>query len=116
MTMSKGLMLFLSLTSLLLANEAEVQDVSVSKTNGGYTFAVKILHEDSGWKHYVDAYEILDKDGNILGKRVLWHPHENEQPFTRSLTNVKINNIQTVYVRAHDSVDGYSALYEVTLP
>lgn len=102
--------------SSLMSNEARVKDVKIIKQNGTYTFAVKILHEDSGWKHYVDAYEVLDKNGNILAKRVLWHPHENEQPFTRSLANMKINNMKTVYVRAHDSVDGYSDLYEVTLP
>jgi len=112
----KFFLLSVLMLSTLLANEALVQDVKVTKQKGTYTFAVKILHEDSGWKHYVDAYEILDKEGNVLAKRVLWHPHENEQPFTRSLAHIKIKNIKTVYVRAHDSVDGYSKLYEVTLP
>ena len=116
MRMIKLIVTFLCLGALLLANEASVKYVKVTKQNGVYNFSVTILHEDSGWKHYVDAYEILDKDGNVLGKRVLWHPHENEQPFTRSLNNVKINKIKTVYVRAHDSVDGYSVLYEVILP
>jgi len=116
MKIIKHITAFLCLSAFSLANEATVEEVKVSKHNKTYTFAVKILHEDSGWKHYVDAYEILDKNGNILGKRVLYHPHENEQPFTRSLQNVKIENIKTVYVRAHDSVDGYSKLYEVTLP
>jgi len=114
--MTKQVMAFLALSTLVFANEASIQDVRVIKHNGTYTFAVKILHEDSGWDHYVDGYEVLDKEGNILGTRVLVHPHEHEQPFTRSLSNVKIKNMKTVYVRAHDSVDGYSALYEVTLP
>ena len=98
------------------ANEAEIQDVKVSKNSGAYTFSVKILHEDSGWEHYVNRYEVLDKDGNVIATRTLWHPHENEQPFTRSLSGVKLKETTTVYIRANDSVDGYSKLYEVRLP
>jgi len=108
------ILIVLALSSF--ANEAVIEDVQVTKLNGSYSFAVRILHEDSGWKHYVDAYEVLDKEGNVLAKRVLWHPHENEQPFTRSLNNVKIPDLKTVFLRAHDSVDGYSKIYEVTLP
>ncbi|PHR57526.1 MAG: hypothetical protein COA44_05650 [Arcobacter sp.] len=108
---------FLCLSVFLLANEATVEEVKISKRNGTYSFAVRILHEDSGWEHYVDRFEILDMDGNILATRTLWHPHANEQPFTRSLANIKIDSkIQKVYIRAHDSVDEYSALYETLLP
>ena len=46
-------------------------------------------------------------DGTILGLRTLLHPHENEQPFTRSLSGVAIPpDIATVTVRAHDNVHG----------
>jgi hypothetical protein len=35
-------------------------------------------------------------------------PHENEQPFTRSLTGVAIpEDVAEVTIRAHDNVDGY---------
>ncbi|HIC44814.1 MAG TPA: hypothetical protein EYO73_11235 [Sulfurimonas sp.] len=99
------------------ANLAVVEEVKISKKNALYSFAVRILHEDSGWDHYVDKYEVLDKDKNILATRTLWHPHENEQPFTRGLANIKIDStINKVYIRAHDSVDGDSALYEIILP
>ena len=114
--MKKIMIIWLFLASFVLANEALVQDVKVSKKNGVYSFAVKILHEDSGWSHYVDRYEVLNKQGKILATRTLWHPHEHEQPFTRSLGNVQIKDVSTVYIRAHDSVDGYSSLYEITLP
>ena len=100
----------------LLANEAVIQNVEVTKHNGSYTFAVKILHEDSGWKHYVNKYEILDADGHVLATRTLWHPHEHEQPFTRSLSGVDIIGQKEVFVRANDSVDGFSELYKVVLP
>jgi hypothetical protein len=41
---------------------------------------------------------------------VLYHPHENEQPFTRSLSGVVIpQNVNQVKIRARDSVHGYAA-------
>lgn len=102
--------------SVIFANVATVEDVKVTGGNGVYSFAVKILHKDSGWKHYVNRYEVLDKDGNVLATRTLWHPHEHEQPFTRSLSGVKLSGMKTVWIRANDSVDGYSEAYEITLP
>jgi len=114
--MNKIVIACLLLTGSLFANEATVEDVHVTKHNGTYNFAVRILHRDSGWDHYVNRYEVVDKKGRVLATRVLVHPHEHEQPFTRSLGGVKIEGLKRVYVRAHDSVDGYSKLYEVTLP
>ena len=111
-------LLFITLffSALSFANEAVIQDVNVSKNENTYHFSVRILHEDSGWEHYVNRYEILDIEGNILATRTLGHPHEHEQPFTRSLSGVKLKEMKVVYVRANDSVDGYSELYEVKLP
>ncbi len=112
----KVLVVLFILFSSIFANVATIKEVSVSGEKGIYSFAVKILHKDSGWKHYVNRYEILDKEGNILATRTLWHPHEHEQPFTRSLNGVKLSGIKKVWVRANDSVDGYSETYEITLP
>jgi hypothetical protein len=40
--------------------------------------------------------------------RVLLHPHEAEQPFTRSQSGITIpEGVTEVRVRAHDLVDGY---------
>jgi hypothetical protein len=42
-----------------------------------------------------------------LGTRVLYHPHVDEQPFTRSLGGVRIPaEVTSVILRAHDSVHG----------
>lgn len=100
----------------LFANEAVVEAVKVSKQDDIYRFAVRILHEDSGWDHYVNKYEVLDRDGKVLATRTLVHPHEHEQPFTRSLSGVKIEGRRVVFIRANDSVDGYSKLFKVRLP
>ena len=88
------------------AGEADVVQVKVVISGERtYRFDVTVLHGDTGWDHYADQWEIVAPDGKILGTRKLLHPHVNEQPFTRSLSGVRIpNNIQQVSVRAHDSV------------
>ena len=91
------------------AGEADVVEVVVSANDrGGYDFAVTVAHGDTGWDHYADRWEVLDGDGNILGTRTLYHPHVNEQPFTRSLSGITIpDRVRVVTVRAHDRVHGY---------
>ena len=114
--MSKVVLIGLLSMMGLFANEAVIQEVKVKKDNGSYTFAVRIQHKDSGWEHYVNKYDILDVDGHVLATRTLWHPHEHEQPFTRSLGGLVLVEEKEVFVRANDSVDGFSKLYKVVLP
>lgn len=92
------------------AGEVDVLEVKVEKDAADlYSFAVTLRHQDEGWDHYADRWEILNTSGEILATRTLYHPHVNEQPFTRSLTQVKLSsNIDTVLVRGHDSVHGYA--------
>jgi hypothetical protein len=92
-----------------VANEADVVNVDVSKTSAAtFRFNVTVLHQDTGWEHYVNKWDIVDLQGNILGTRILYHPHVNEQPFTRSLSDVFIpEKIKTVTVRAHNLIHEY---------
>ncbi|MEL6287457.1 MAG: hypothetical protein AAFQ42_08960 [Pseudomonadota bacterium] len=74
-----------------------------------FTFRVTLRHGDTGWEHYANAWDIVAADGTVLGKRTLFHPHVDEQPFTRSLTGVAVSpGVQEVRVRAYDSVHGRS--------
>lgn len=100
------------------ADPAVVQSVKVSKSANAYTFNVTILHNDKGWEDYADIWRIKDMSGNVLGERVLAHPHVNERPFTRSLSGVKIpDGVTTVLIEAHDTVTGWgSATKTVQLP
>ena len=100
-----------------MAGEADVVDVTVSEQGDGvFRFDVTVAHDDTGWDHYADRWEVVAPDGTILGTRTLLHPHENEQPFTRSLSGVAIPpDIDTVTVRAHDSVHGLGGA-EMTVP
>ena len=74
----------------------------------GCDFHVTVLHADEGWDHYANRWEVLTAGGEVLATRELAHPHENEQPFKRSLRDVRIpDGVDEVVVRANDSVHGY---------
>lgn len=91
------------------AGEADVIKVDAKKLNKNtYKFSVTVFHKDTGWKHYANKWDITGEDGTVFGTRILHHPHVNEQPFTRSLSDVVIPaGVKTVIVRAHDSVHKY---------
>jgi hypothetical protein len=93
---------------LVNAGKADVLKVEVKKMSAVlYQFEVTVSHADKGWEHYADKWEILAEDGTVLGTRTLFHPHVDEQPFTRSLAGVKIpEGIRRVTLRAHDLVHG----------
>lgn len=93
-----------------MANEVEIVNVQATCENRLCRFDVTLKHEDSGWDHYADYWRVVTEDGQELGKRVLLHPHENEQPFTRSLGGVAIpDGINTLWIEAHDSEHGTAA-------
>ena len=94
--------------SLALAGEADVVGVRISQRGNAYHFSVTVRHADAGWEHYANNWEIVAPDGTVLDTRILAHPHDNEQPFTRSLSGVRIpDDVAKVTIRAHDSVHGF---------
>lgn len=98
-----------SMPQFAFAGKADVINVKVSMERPGfYHFDVTLKSDDTGWEKYADKWDVVAPDGSVLGTRVLLHPHETEQPFTRSLSGVEIpNEITTVRIRAHDKVEGY---------
>ena len=96
--------------SSLWAGPADVIDVKIRLTaSRTYAFDVTVQHADTGWEHYADQWEVVSADGTVLGTRVLYHPHVEEQPFTRSLSGVQIPaQVKQGTVRAHDKVHGWT--------
>jgi hypothetical protein len=90
------------------AGEADVLQVEAAPEGGGaWRFRVTVAHGDTGWDHYADKWDVVGPGGKVLGTRVLLHPHETEQPFTRSLSGVRIPaGVKRVTLRAHDKVHG----------
>ena len=97
------------LSSSLFSNEVQIVKVNVNcDIENNCRFDVTLKHEDKGWKHFANKWEVYTPSGKLLATRTLFHPHVQEQPFTRSL-KVKIpKSIGKVIIRAHDSVHGYS--------
>ncbi len=105
-----SLLAFMIFSLTVQASEVEIVKVKLRSNNDGrtWTFHVTLKHNDTGWKHYADAWQVVDESGKVLGKRVLYHPHEHEQPFTRSLSGVHLPENAIIYVEAHDNVTGWS--------
>ncbi|MCG6875678.1 MAG: hypothetical protein LJE97_11375 [Betaproteobacteria bacterium] len=91
------------------AGEADVVAAKVRRTaDGTYNFDVTVKSNDRGWDYFADAFEVLTPEGKVLGTRVLLHPHETEQPFTRDLYGVKIpQGTERVVIRARHKPKGY---------
>jgi dipeptidyl aminopeptidase/acylaminoacyl peptidase len=96
--------------------DADVEFVRAElRTDGTWRFSVTVAHPDTGWEDYADGWDVVLPDGTVLKPdpdspftRLLLHPHENEQPFTRSQSGIEIpDGVETVTVRAHDIVDGF---------
>ena len=97
--------LLLPSSGAVLAGKADVVDATITALGGTqYRIDASVLHEDTGWDHYANRWDVLAPDGTELGVRELAHPHVGEQPFTRSLTVEIPDGIDTVTIRANDSV------------
>ena len=92
------------------AGEVEIVHASFRHSSPGtWSVEVTLKHADAGWEHYADAWRVVAGDGRVLATRTLYHPHVNEQPFTRGLTGVAIPAaMTTVFIEAHDKVHGWS--------
>ncbi|MEM8790303.1 MAG: hypothetical protein AAGE80_01700 [Pseudomonadota bacterium] len=101
----------------VLAGDVEITDAKARKSGDTWRFDVTLLHGDTGWDHYADAWRVVGPDGTVYGTRILAHPHVNEQPFTRSLSGVEIpSGVTSVTIEAKDSVHGWAEeTYTLTL-
>jgi hypothetical protein len=92
-----------------LAGPADVVAARATcNSSGGYDVSATIQHDDTGWEHYADRWEVLSPEGKVLATRTLRHPHVDEQPVTRELAGVAFPpGLHEARVRAHDSVHGY---------
>lgn len=107
----------LSLGLLLICAPAQADSPQVKKAeiiksgNGSFRIDVTLRHADSGWEHYADKWDVIAPDGSVLATRILYHPHVHEQPFTRSLSGLKLGaDIRFVRIRPHDKQHGYGEL------
>lgn len=115
MNFKKGLLIFVAFFTVSIfslatqASEIEIVNVVLTEQSGTWRADVTLNHTDTGWEHYADGWRLVDEQGEVLGNRVLYHPHVNEQPFTRSLDGINIAaSKRYVFVEAHDLNRGWS--------
>lgn len=99
------------------ANPVEVVHARFERSGDAWDVSVTLRHADSGWQHYANLWVVERLDGSELGRRVLLHPHEDEQPFTRS-ERIRIPaGVTRVRVRAGDNgsgIDGNTVVVDLT--
>jgi len=117
LAVSVAVSVLMAISAPVYAGEADVVGVRATPDSSDtWRFDVTVAHADTGWDHYADKWDVVGPSGKILGTRVLVHPHENEQPFTRSLGGVFIPpDVNEVTLRAHDNVHKYGGR-EMTVP
>lgn len=100
------------------ADDAKIEDALARDSGSDWTFSVTLRHADTGWDDYADGWRVVTQDGTVLGTRTLFHPHVDEQPFTRSLSGVEIPEATArVFIEARTNADGWGeAQLAVDLP
>lgn len=99
------ILLLVANATIVEAGEADVIAVDIEPLGQDrFRISATVRHDDTGWDHYANRWDVLAPDGSVIGSRELLHPHENEQPFTRSLTLSIPDGVNEVTIRAHDSV------------
>ena len=99
---------FLLLAAPAFADDAIIENAAATGGGNTWSFSVTLRHGDTGWDDYADGWRVVTADGTELGMRVLYHPHVDEQPFTRSLSGVSIpDGIDEVYIEARTLPDGW---------
>ena len=86
--------------------------VATQAQDGTWRFEVTVEHNDEGWDHYANLWQVVHPETDeVYGERELLHPHDNEQPFTRSQSGITIPDDQKrVLVRARCERHGYGGM------
>ena len=89
---------------------AEITKVKAKNAFFGSSYSIyaTVKSSDKDCNHYVNWWEAVSEDGNLLYRFVLAHPHSREQPFNRGGSTKSINDDTVFYVRAHMHPFGYS--------
>ncbi len=80
---------------------ADIEAVAVASEAGHAVFTVTVASPDKGCSCYADWWEVIGLDGTLIGRRLLAHAHDTEQPFTRAGEPWQLSEDLYVIVRAH---------------
>ena len=110
--MNRFMMICLVLVGMTMMSEAaeiraDVIKVAANGNGGHYGFYVTLASDETGCEQYADWWEVLDDKGTLLYRRILFHSHPHDQPFTRSGGNISLKLDKKVYIRGHMNKLGY---------
>ena len=100
----------------------KIADVKIKRDSpeqvGIYHIVVTIEHQDAGWEDYVDAWEVVSADGQVLGSRPFFEPELEKATTVSALAGVVIpTDVETVTIRTRTHPDGYKGEpVEVAIP
>ncbi|WP_211659205.1 hypothetical protein [Phytoactinopolyspora halophila] len=96
----------------------DVVDATAQRDGDTYSFTVTISSPYDTPDRYADGWRVVDADGTVYGEHTLMHDHANEQPFTRTQSDVEIpDDVDEVTIEGRDQEYGYGgATVTVTLP
>ncbi|NOQ76263.1 MAG: hypothetical protein GQ475_00445 [Methylococcaceae bacterium] len=105
-----GIGIFLCTAAISADHYAEVISINTSQSvfDSSLLIYATIKSSDKDCEHYVNWWEAVSEDGQLLYRRILRHPHSNEQPFNRGGSTDTIKKETIFYVRAHIHPYGYS--------
>ncbi len=83
-----------------------------------WSLDVTISSEYDSPERYADGWRVVTPEGDVLGEHELTHDHADEQPFTRTQTDLEIpKSVSTVTIEGHDTENGYGgATLDVDVP
>ncbi|MDB2606570.1 hypothetical protein N9Y48_02190 [Zobellia sp.] len=93
----------------ILSNTTGVIAIDVTGNENAYTLTATVKSPDTGCDQYADWWEIIDLEGNLIFRRILTHSHVNEQPFSRTGTNIPLAKNTEIYIRVHINTLGYAS-------
>jgi hypothetical protein len=103
------LYILILLTTISFANSIKkIKADIIAVAINGQNFSITLKSDETGCAEYANWWEILNKNGKLLYRRILFHSHPNEQPFTRDGGPIQIFKNEKVYIRAHMNNVGYS--------
>jgi hypothetical protein len=87
----------------------DVVEVTAKPTGErAFTFSVTISSPYDSPQRFADGWRILAPDGETIAEHELLHDHADEQPFTRTQTDVEVpRGVTELVVEPRDSENGY---------
>jgi len=86
----------------------DVIGAELTRSGETWSLAVTISSPYDSPERYADGWRVLAPDGTVLGEHTLTHDHAGEQPFTRTMTGLRIpEGVEQIVVEGRDLAHGY---------